>query len=448
MIIMKFGGTSVGSPDRIKEVADILVGHGDSLLVVLSAMSGTTNTLVEIANCYRQGADDQAEQLIAALEARYMQHIEQLYSTPEMRSTTKQLLHERFQFLRSFAGDYFSSFEEKQILAQGEIMSTNMMVNYLLENGHQACLLDALQMVYTNKDGDPDLSRIQSAAQSHIQATNTDNKRPTIFITQGFICTNAFGEIDNLQRGGSDYTATLLGAALHCEEVQIWTDVDGIHTADPRIVEHTQAIREVSFDVAAELARFGAKILHPTCVTPAQQTGVPIRLKYTMQPAAAGTLICDSQDSSAAHASRCGITAIASKEPLALVRLKPRHNLPTVQLLKRVCDTLIATQQTPDLMALSGADVLLCLSANAVEGLRKELHHCCDSSKEDAVCLIAIVGNYSESPQLQQDVLAAIRQIDSSAQLGGISPLSITLVVKADDKQRTLVHLHKTLLER
>ena len=265
MKVLKFGGTSVGSAQRMKDVADLITKDGESKMVVLSAMSGTTNTLVEIADYLYKKNPEGAYNLINQLEARYMEHIAELYETEEWRRKTQDFLLEVFSYLRSFAKILFTSFEEKVILAQGEIMSTNMMTNYLLEKGVNTVLLSALDMIRTDKNAEPDFNYIREKACAQLEA----NPDCELYITQGFICRNAYGEIDNLLRGGSDYTACLLGAALEAEEIQIWTDIDGMHNNDPRLVEGTEPVRQLYFEEAAELAYFGAKILHPTCIQPA-----------------------------------------------------------------------------------------------------------------------------------------------------------------------------------
>lgn len=287
MKVMKFGGTSVGSPERMKNVASLVTESGEPTFVVLSAMSGTTNSLVEISDYLYKKNPEGANEVINNLERKYMQHAEELYSTDEMKQTTKEFLAGEFDYLRSFTKDLFTSFEEKSIVAQGEIMSTNMVVNYLKEQGVKAVLLNALDFMRTDKNAEPDPQYIKEKLQAILAATPESQ----IYITQGFICRNAYGEIDNLLRGGSDYTASLIGAAIPAEEIQIWTDIDGMHNNDPRVVEKTEAIRQLNFEEAAELAYFGAKILHPTCVQPAKYAGIPVRLKNTMAPAAEGTII-------------------------------------------------------------------------------------------------------------------------------------------------------------
>ena len=286
MKVMKFGGTSVGSPERMKDVASLITKSGEPTFIVLSAMSGTTNTLIEISDYLYRKNPEGANELINNLEQKYLGHVEELYSTEEYKQKTRQFLSEEFNYLRTFTKDLFTSFEEKSIVAQGEVLSTNMVVNYLQEQGIKAILLSALDFMRTDKNAEPDGQYIKE----HLTAIMDENQGYQIYITQGFICRNAYGEVDNLLRGGSDYTASLVGAAINAEEIQIWTDIDGMHNNDPRVVEKTEAVRQLNFEEASELAYFGAKILHPTCVQPAKYAGIPVRLKNTMDPDAEGTI--------------------------------------------------------------------------------------------------------------------------------------------------------------
>ena len=287
MKVMKFGGTSVGTPQRMKEVTALVTKSAEPVFVVLSAMSGTTNSLVEISDYLYKKNPDGANEVINSLEQKYMRHLPELYSTEEFKAVTRDFIHEEFDYLRSFTKELFTSFEEKSIVAQGEIMSTNMVVNYMKEQGINAVLLNALDFMRTDKNAEPDPVYIKEK----LSVLMEQNKGAQVYVTQGFICRNAYGEIDNLQRGGSDYTASLVGAALNAEEIQIWTDIDGMHNNDPRVVDKTQPVHQLHFEEAAELAYFGAKILHPTCVQPAKYAGIPVRLLNTMAPDAEGTTI-------------------------------------------------------------------------------------------------------------------------------------------------------------
>ncbi|MCI6372790.1 MAG: aspartate kinase, partial [Paraprevotella sp.] len=327
MKVMKFGGTSVGTPQRMQDVAKLITSDGQPKLVVLSAMSGTTNTLVEISDYLYKKNPEGANTIINRLEQKYINHVEELYSTEEWKEKTLQFLHEEFDYLRSFTKVHFTSFEEKVILAQGEIMSTNMVTNYLLEQNVKAVLLNALDIVRTDKNADPDFNYIREKCTQALK----ENDGQEIYITQGFICRNAYGEIDNLLRGGSDYTACLLGAAIQAEEIQIWTDIDGMHNNDPRVVEHTEPVHQLNFEEAAELAYFGAKILHPTCVQPAKNAGIPVALKNTMDPDAEGTIINNDLQ-------RGKIKAVAAKDNITAIKIKSSRMLLASGFLRKVFD--------------------------------------------------------------------------------------------------------------
>ena len=287
MKVLKFGGTSVGSAQRIKNVAD-LICDGNQKIVVLSAMSGTTNTLVEISDYLYKKNQSSANEVVNNLEKKYISVINELYSTKEYKEKASEELKNNFSFLRNFTkNSVFTLFDEKAILAQGELMSTVMMHFYLTEIGKNSVLLPALDYMRIDKNNEPDAGYIKENIAKEL------SKQPNaeLYITQGFICRYAYGEIDNLQRGGSDYSASLIGAAIHAEEIEIWTDIDGVHNNDPRFIDNTSPIAKLHFEEAAELAYFGAKILHPTCILPAKLENIPVRLLNTLDPSAEGTLI-------------------------------------------------------------------------------------------------------------------------------------------------------------
>lgn len=337
MNVMKFGGTSVGTPERIKSVAKMVSESGEQVFIVLSAMSGTTNSLVEISNYLYKKNPEGANEVINSLEKKYMQHVEDLYSTDEYKQITREFLISEFNYLRSFTKDIFTSFEEKNIVAQGEIMSTNMMKNYLLEQGVKVVLLSALDFMRTDKNAEPDAQYIKEK----LKAQMADNEGYQVYITQGFICRNAYGEVDNLLRGGSDFTASLIGAALPADEIQIWTDIDGMHNNDPRVVDKTDAIHQLNFEEAAELAYFGAKILHPTCVQPAKYAGVPVRLKNTLDPHAEGTIIDN-------VLIKGKIKAVAAKDNITAIKIKSSRMLFATGFLRKISkfSKLIRRQST------------------------------------------------------------------------------------------------------
>ena len=327
MNVLKFGGTSVGSAQRIKDVAR-LICDGTPKIVVLSAMSGTTDSLVEIADYLYKKNPDGANEVINTLSLKYAAVIDELYRTEPYRQRAKALVALRFDEIRSLIKDLFTMFEEKVILAQGELMSTGMMNLYLEEQGVKSILLPALDYMRTDKNADPDPIYIREKLNGLLEQSPDVN----LFITQGYICRNAYGEIDNLQRGGSDYTASLVGAAIHADEIQIWTDIDGMHNNDPRMVEHTAPVHQLHFDEAAELAYFGAKILHPTCILPAKQNNIPVRLLNTMQPDAPGTTISNVTE-------KGKIKAVAAKDHITAIKIKSGRMLLATGFMRKVFET-------------------------------------------------------------------------------------------------------------
>ena len=339
---MKFGGTSVGTPQRMKDVCKLINIPGETNFVVLSAMSGTTNSLVEISDYLYKKNPEGANIIINQLEQKYMRDCDELYATDEYREKTKKFLMEEFNYLRSFTKILFTSFEEKVILAQGEIMSTNMVTNYLLEGGVKAVLLSALDFIRTDKNAEPDFNYIREHATKQLH----DYPDYQIYITQGFICRNAYGEIDNLLRGGSDYTACLIGAALQSEEIQIWTDIDGMHNNDPRIVENTKPVPQLYFEEAAELAYFGAKILHPTCIQPAKFAGVPVRLLNTMDPTAPGTIINNQLQQGT-------IKAVAAKDGITCIQIQSSRMLLAHGFLRKVFEIFESYKTSIDMVCTS-----------------------------------------------------------------------------------------------
>lgn len=439
MKVLKFGGTSVGSPERIKNVASLIIESGEPTFIVLSAMSGTTNSLVEICDYLYKKNPEGANEVINNLEKKYLKHVHELYSTDEFKTKTSDFLTEMFNYLRTFTKDIFTSFEEKTIVAQGEIMSTNMMVNYLQEIGIQAVLLNALDFMRTDKNAEPDLQHIKD----NLQAIMKDNEGNQIYITQGFICRNAYGEIDNLQRGGSDYTASLIGASLPAEEIQIWTDIDGMHNNDPRIVEHTDAIRQLNFEEAAELAYFGAKILHPTCVQPAKYAGIPVRLKNTIDPKADGTIIDN-------VLVRGKIKAVAAKDNITAIKIKSSRMLLATGFLRKIFE-IFETYQTPiDMIATSEVGVSMSIDNDAhlnliVDELKKYGTVTVDSN----MCIICVVGDLDWS-NLGFETWAtdALKDIPVRMISYGGSNYNISFLIKETDKKRALQSLSNTLFKK
>ena len=439
MKVMKFGGTSVGSPERMKGVASLVTESGEPTFIVLSAMSGTTNSLVEISDYLYKKNPEGANEVINNLEKKYMQHVEELYSTEEMKNTTREFLQGEFNYLRSFTKDLFTSFEEKSIVAQGEMMSTNMVVNYLKEQGVKAVLLSALDFMRTDKNAEPDPQYIKEK----LAAIMEQNQGYQIYITQGFICRNAYGEVDNLQRGGSDYTASLIGAALPADEIQIWTDIDGMHNNDPRVVEHTEAVRQLNFEEAAELAYFGAKILHPTCVQPAKYAGIPVRLKNTMDPKADGTIIDN-------VIVRGKIKAVAAKDNITAIKIKSSRMLLATGFLRKVFEIFESYQTPIDMIATSEVGVSMSIDNDAhINDIVNELKKYGTVTVDSDMCIICVVGDLDWS-NVGFETLAtdAMKNIPVRMISYGGSNYNISFLIKEKDKKQALQNLSNVLFEK
>lgn len=438
MKVMKFGGTSVGNADRMKHVASLVTETGDPTFVVLSAMSGTTNSLVEISNYLYKKNPEGANEVINTLEKKYWQHVDDLYHTEEFKKTMRDFLTDEFNYLRSFTKDLFTSFEEKTIVAQGEIISTNLMVNYLKECGVKAVLLSALDFMRTDKNADPDPQYIKDK----LHAIMTKNDGYQIYITQGFICRNAYGEVDNLQRGGSDYTASLIGAALPAEEIQIWTDIDGMHNNDPRVVEHTEAIHQLNFEEAAELAYFGAKILHPTCVQPAKFAGIPVRLKNTMDPKAEGTIIDN-------VLIKGKIKAVAAKDNITAIKIKSSRMLLATGFLRKIFEIFESYQTPIDMLATSEVGVSMSIdNHDHLNEIVDELKKYGTVTVDTNMCIICVVGDLDWS-NLGFETIAtdAMRDIPVRMISYGGSNYNISFLIKETDKKRALQSLSDTLFK-
>ena len=436
MIVMKFGGTSVGSPERMKEVAQLITKSGESVIVVLSAMSGTTNTLIEISDYLYKKNPEGANDVINRLETVYMRHVDELYSTDEWKNETRDFLRGEFDYLRSFTKDLFTSFEEKSIVAQGEIMSTNMVVNYLKECGFNAMLLSALDYMRTDKNSEPDSAYIKEKLMKLLE----ENPGKQVYITQGFICRNAYGEIDNLQRGGSDYTASLIGAAVNADEIQIWTDIDGMHNNDPRVVDKTEAVRQLHFEEAAELAYFGAKILHPTCVQPAKFAGIPVRLLNTMDQSAPGTII--NNDIVPGK-----IKAVAAKDNITAIKIKSSRMLLATGFLRKVFEIFESYQTPIDMIATSEVGVSMSIDNDShLNDIVAELKKYGTVTVDRDMCIICVVGDLDWSNVGFETLAAeAMKNIPVRMISYGGSNYNISFLVRECDKKRALQSLSDTL---
>lgn len=433
---MKFGGTSVGSPERMQDVAKLVTKSGEPTFVVLSAMSGTTNSLVEISDYLYKKNPEGAQEVINTLEKKYMGHVENLYSTDEMKRKTADFLRKEFEYLRSFTKDTFTSFEEKIVVAQGEVMSTNMVTNYLNEQGVKTVLLNALDFMRTDKNSEPDLTYIKE----HLAEVMKANDGYQIYITQGFVCRNAYDEVDNLQRGGSDYTASLIGAAMMADEIQIWTDIDGMHNNDPRIVDKTDAVHQLNFEEAAELAYFGAKILHPTCVQPAKYTGIPVRIKNTMDPDADGTVIDN-------VLVRGKIKAVAAKDNITAIKIKSSRMLLATGFLRKVFE-IFETYNTPiDMITTSEVGVSVSIDKDThLTKIMDELKKYGTVTVDTDMCIICVVGDLDWSNVgFETLVTEAMANIPVRMISYGGSNYNISFLIREADKKRALQNLSAKL---
>ena len=435
MKVLKFGGTSVGSAQRMKEVAK-LITDGKRKVVVLSAMSGTTNTLVEISDYLYKKNPEGANEIINKLESSYKQHIDQLYSTEEYKQKGLEVVKSHFDYIRSFTKDLFTLFEEKVVLAQGELISTAMVNFYLQECGVKSVLLPALEFMRTDKNGEPDPVYIKEKLQAQVELY----PEAEIFITQGFICRNAYGEIDNLQRGGSDYTASLIGAAIGASEIEIWTDIDGMHNNDPRIVEGTTPVRQLQFEEAAELAYFGAKILHPTCIQPAKYANIPVRLLNTMDPTAPGTLISNDTE-------KGKIKAVAAKDNITAIKIKSSRMLLAHGFLRKVFEIFESYQTSIDMICTSEVGVSVSIDNT------KHLNEILDDLKkygtvtvDSNMCIVCVVGDLEwDNIGFEAKTMDAMRNVPVRMISYGGSNYNISFLIRECDKKEALQALSKAL---
>lgn len=435
MKVLKFGGTSVGSAQRMKDVAK-LITDGEQKIVVLSAMSGTTNTLVEISDYLYKKNPEGANEVINKLEAKYKQHIDELFSTEEYKQKTLEFVKSVFDYIRSFTKDIFTLFEEKVILAQGEIISANMVTNYLCEQGVKAVLIPALEFMRTDKNSEPDLNYIREKLALQLEA----NPGQEIYITQGFICRNAYGEIDNLQRGGSDYTASLIGAAVNASEIQIWTDIDGMHDNDPRVVDKTSPVRQLHFEEAAELAYFGAKILHPTCVQPAKYANIPVRLLNTMEPSAPGTLISNETE-------KGKIKAVAAKDNITAIKIKSSRMLLAHGFLRKVFEIFESYQTPIDMVCTSEVGVSMSIdNTKHLNEIVNDLKKYGTVTVDHDMCIVCVVGDLEwENIGFEAKAIQAMRNIPVRMISFGGSNYNISFLIRESDKKTALQSLSDVL---
>jgi len=426
---MKFGGTSVGKPSRMHEVARLVTSGKGPVIVVLSALSGTTNALVEISQLLSQSNREAAKQGIDRLEAHYRSFVQELVGTEAARTEGNAIISEHFEFLNIILRISFSDALYKDILAQGELMSTRLFCVYLQEQGIDHLLLPALEFMSIDTNEEPRIGSIKAKLGSLLK----QHKKKSLFVTQGYICRNARGEVDNLKRGGSDYTASLIAAAIHADVCEIWTDIDGMHNNDPRMVDKTVAIEQLSFDEAAELAYFGAKILHPTCIWPAQQENVPVKLLNTMQPLAPGTVIMH-------QAGSVGVKAVAAKDGIIAIKIKSSRMLLAYGFLRKVFEVFEKYKTSIDMVTTSEVAVSLTIDTdNFLKEIIRELEPFGTVEVDRGQTIISMVGNeIAQTPDVLNKLFQAIREIPVRMVSYGGSRHNISLLIPAEYKKQTL----------
>ncbi len=435
MKVLKFGGTSVGSAERMRGVADIVV-NDEPKIVVLSAMSGTTNSLVSIGEKLYADDKDSAKKAIVELEYKYLETVKELYKADEYQEKANAIINEHFDFMKSFVVNVFNLFQERALLAQGELLSTKMFHLFLEENGVESALLPALDFMRINRDEEPDMEYIRDHAAIELK------KRAGIklFITQGYICRNSYGEIDNLKRGGSDYTASIVGNAVNASEIQIWTDIDGMHNNDPRVVDKTKPVAKLSFDEAAELAYFGAKILHPQSIRPAAQLGIPVKLLNTMDPAAKGTTISN-------ETGEGFVKAIAAKEGITAIKIKSARMLLAYGFLRSVFEVFERYKTPIDMITTSEVAVSLTIDdTSSLDKITQELEAFGVVEVDTDQSIVCIVGNMvSETEGAAIKIFEALKNVPVRMISYGGSRHNISVVVEAKNKQKALQALNSGL---
>lgn len=436
MKVMKFGGTSVGRPERMKQVASLVTQQEVPVLVVLSALAGTTNSLVEFGNFLAAEKKQEAAQIIDQLEKHYQSFVAQLVVGNEASQEAVQLLEEHFGFLRIIQRISFSEALRRDILAQGELLSTKLFSLYCKENNWSHALLPALDFMILDEQDEPALSVIGARLKALLQV-NADKK---LFITQGYICRNSRGEVDNLKRGGSDYTASLVAAAAGASVCEIWTDIDGMHNNDPRIVDKTFPIEQLSFDEAAELAYFGAKILHPASIWPAQQFQVPVRLLNTMEPTAKGTLI-------SATPAAAGVKAVAAKDNIIAIRIKSSRMLLAYGFLRKIFEVFEKYKTPIDMITTSEVAVSLTIDTDQqLHAIMDELSPFGHVEVDREQTIVSLVGfEITSTPTILSNLSLAVKDIPVRMISYGGSPHNISLLVPATAKTMLLQQLNKEI---
>jgi aspartate kinase len=434
MKVMKFGGTSVGKPERMHHIVSLVKKEKEPVIVVLSALAGTTNVLVEIGEHISKGDRQAAKQTIDKLEKHYQAFIKDLVKKKKAVLKAKEIIAEHFEFLNIILKISFSESLNKDILAQGELLSTKLFCVYLEEQGIDHMLIPALDFMTIDHYDEPQIGSIKIKLSQLLK----QQKVKRIFVTQGYICRNARGEVDNLKRGGGDYSASLIAAAINASTCEIWTDIDGMHNNDPRIVKKTIPIEQMSFEEAAELAYFGAKILHPASIWPAQQYKIPVKLLNTMHPEAKGTLITE-------KAGSVGVKAVAAKDNIIAIRIKSSRMLLAYGFLRKIFEVFEKYRTPIDMITTSEVAVSLTIdNATHLKEILKELEPFGSIEVDKNQVIISVVGNeISQTEAMVKKLFGSIMNIPIRMVSYGGSPHNISLLVPAEYKTQILQQLNK-----
>ncbi|QCK13526.1 aspartate kinase [Mangrovivirga cuniculi] len=438
MKVLKFGGTSVGSPERMNQVASIITSDDEPKIIVLSAVSGTTNSLVELGRLLKTGDKQAAKDLVLELRQKYDAFVEDLVSESDRRSEAKAILDEHFTLLNSAINLSFNEGLSRELLAQGELLSTKLFIELLKEKKIDVDWLNALDFMKLDEDDEPDVEFIGK----NFPAKDQLDKKGKLLVTQGFICKNSKGEVDNLKRGGSDYSASLIGAGLNADEVQIWTDIDGMHNNDPRVVKNTYSISELSFNEAAELAYFGAKILHPASILPAQKYNCPVRLLNTMRPDAKGTIISGKEQDT-------GIKAVAAKDNISAIKIKSTRMLLAYGFLRKIFEVFEKYKTPVDMITTSEVAVSLTIDDNSnLEKIKQELEPFGKIEIDTNQSIICLVGDFvSDRPGIVKQVFDSLTEIPVRMISYGGSRHNISVLIDTSYKASALQSLNKGVFQ-
>ena len=439
MKVLKFGGTSVGSAERMKHVAKLVIDDTQKI-VVLSAVSGTTNSLVAIGEQFSKENKSEARKMIEELEDKYYVITKELFSTEEFLDKGNAVVQEHFNFMKSFAVQVYNIFQERALLAQGELMSTKLFNLYLLEQGCNSVLLPALDTMRIDKDEEPDMEFIRE----HLPKAIAKHPETNVFITQGFICRNSYGEIDNLKRGGSDYSASLVGNAIKASEIQIWTDIDGMHNNDPRVVENTKPVAKLSFDEAAELAYFGAKILHPQSIRPAKDENIPVKLLNTLIPEARGTTISEETDSTVG-----AVKAVAAKDGIVAIKIKSGRMLLAYGFLRSVFEVFERFKTPIDMITTSEVAVSVTIDKlDFLDEIVSELQAFGLVVVDKKQTIVCVVGNMiAEKGGMAEKIFASLKSVPIRMISYGGSYHNVSILIDDKNKNKALNALNKGLFE-